>query len=59
MSPEEVEVLKALRSKGYAVVVFSPDELRDADKDDVEQDLVLAGWDIIDAHAKYPDPAYE
>ena len=59
MSPEEVSALKSLRDKGYAVVVFSPDELRGADKDDVEQDLVLAGWDVIDAHAKFPDPAYD
>jgi hypothetical protein len=59
MTNEEYAAIKSLREKGYAVCVFSPEELRGADQDDVEQGLVVAGWDVIDAHAKFPDPAYE
>jgi hypothetical protein len=59
MTDQEHAAIKSLREKGYAVCVFSPEELRGADQDDVEQDLVVAGWDVIDAHAKFPDPAYE
>lgn len=59
MTNEEQAALKSLREKGYAICVFSPDELRGAAQDDVEQELVGAGWDIIDSLAKFPDPAYE
>jgi len=59
MTIEEAEALRSLRAKGWAVVAFNPDELRGADKDLVEEGLVNAGYDVIDAHAKYPDPAYE
>jgi hypothetical protein len=59
MTIEESQALRSLRAKGWAVVAFNPDELRGADKDLVEEGLVNAGYDVIDAHAKYPDPAYE
>jgi hypothetical protein len=59
MNKSEQAALKSLREKGYAICVFSPDELRGASQDDVEQELVGAGWDIIDSLAKNPDPAYE
>jgi hypothetical protein len=59
MTVEEAEALRSLRAKGWAVVAFNPDELRGANPNDVEEGLVNAGYDVIDAHAKYPDPAYE
>jgi hypothetical protein len=59
MTIQESEALRSLRSKGWAIVAFNPYELRGADKDLVEQGLVDAGYDIIDANAKYPEPNYE
>ena len=59
MSELEVAAIKSLREKGYALCIFSPDELRGAPADDVEQELVTAGWDVIDSLAKFPDPAYD
>ncbi len=59
MNENERNAIKSLREKGYAVCVFSPEELRGANVDDVEDGLVTAGWDVIDAYAKFPDPAYE
>jgi hypothetical protein len=36
-----------LRSQGYAVVIFSPDELRGAEPHSVENSLIESAWDII------------
>ena len=38
-----------LRDSGYAVVIFSPDELRGAAPDQVEDRMIEVGWDIIDS----------
>lgn len=48
MTPEEITVLQNLRSRGYAVVVFIPDELREANPRHVEDRLIEYGWDTID-----------
>jgi hypothetical protein len=56
---QESEALRSLRSKGWAIVAFNPYELRGANPNDVEEGLVGAGYDIIDANAKYPEPSYE
>lgn len=48
MTPEEVTVLQNLRDRGYAVVVFNLDELREANPCDVEDRLIEYGWDTID-----------
>jgi hypothetical protein len=42
-----LDVIDELRSAGYAVCVFSPDELGDADPDRVEDRLCELGWDVI------------
>lgn len=41
--------VKELRNRGHAVVVFSPGELNNADPRYTEQELVIAGWEIIDS----------
>jgi hypothetical protein len=43
-----------LREQGYAVIVFSPDELRLASPDDVCSSVIGNSWDLIDALAAYP-----
>lgn len=48
-TPEEQQALNALSSRGYAVIVWSPDELAGADPRKVEDRSVELGWDIIEA----------
>ena len=52
---EDWAVIKKMRAMGYAICIFSPDELRGADTDGVEEQLVQAGWDAIDSLAKYSE----
>ena len=49
MTDEEVEVIRKMRMRGFAVVIFTPKELMGAPEDDVESRLVELGWDVIDA----------
>lgn len=44
---EELQVLRGLNAKGYAVVVFSAEELDGADYLDVEDAMVEAGWNFL------------
>jgi hypothetical protein len=39
---------------GYAVVCFTPEELRGADPGHVQDRLVELGWDVIDTLATEP-----
>jgi hypothetical protein len=39
---------------GYAVVIFTPEELRGADPGHVQDRLVELGWDVIDVLATEP-----
>lgn len=43
------KTIEQLREDGYAVVIFTPEELSGADPERVEDCLVEAGWDIIRA----------
>ena len=47
MSPKQKEVIKELRDAGYAVAVWSPDELDPADPVDVQDEVITAGNNII------------
>ena len=53
---QAVEYLRQLRKMGYAVVAFTPDELRGATPDHVEDRLIEIGWDVIANLATEPDP---
>jgi hypothetical protein len=44
---QAVEHLRQLRKMGYAVVAFTPEELRGANSDHVEDRLNELGWDVI------------
>ena len=48
VTSSEAGVLKALRHKGYAVVIFDPEELQGAEPRAVEDALVTGAWVIID-----------
>ena len=45
---QATEYLRQLRKMGYAVVAFTPEELRGANSDHVEDRLIEIGWDVID-----------
>ena len=45
---QAAEHLRQLRKMGYAVVAFTPEELRGANSDHVEDRLIEIGWDVID-----------
>ena len=44
--------INELRESGYAVVIFAPSELDGADPVKVEDGLIEAGWDIVQANLK-------
>lgn len=56
LKQEEVDFLRGLRVRGYAVVVFNPEELRGASQEHVEERMIELGWDVIESLA---DPNYE
>lgn len=43
-----LDAVDSLRTHGYAVVVFSPDELDGAEPTRVSDRLIELGWDVID-----------
>ena len=40
--------LEALRSAGFAIAVFTPEEIEDANPEDVEVSMVERGWFTIE-----------
>lgn len=49
MKPEFMNAIAQLRQEGYAVIVWTPDELGTAPARRVEDRSVELGWDVIDA----------
>jgi len=47
LTEAELEMLRGLNARGFAVAVFTPDELDDADHLDVEDAMIEAGWNVI------------
>jgi hypothetical protein len=45
------ELCVKMQRLGYAVVCFTPEELRGADPDHVQDRLVELGWDVINTLA--------
>jgi len=48
MTEEQRMMIKELRHEGYAVVIFTPDEVGDADACNLEELLVQRGNDLLD-----------
>jgi hypothetical protein len=48
MNEEELKIIRSLREKGYAIVIFSPRELQNVPPGKLEDDLRTIGWDTID-----------
>jgi hypothetical protein len=49
LKPEHMNAIDQLRQEGYAVIVWTPDELGTASARRVEDRSVELGWDVIDA----------
>lgn len=47
MTPEQFAVIDALRAKGWAIVLFSPEELEGVRPDQLEMRLDDYGYDLI------------
>jgi hypothetical protein len=48
LTKTELKTLRGLRHKGYAVIVWNPEELGDAEPDDVEDRSIEYGHDVIE-----------
>lgn len=44
MTENQIKVLRELRSEGYAVCVFTPQEMPDSRQMDVEEAMCEGGW---------------
>ena len=49
LTDDEVESFRRLRSRGFALVIFTPEELQGASLTHVEDRLVELGWEVIDS----------
>ena len=49
MTEEQLQVLRDLHKQGDAVCVFTPDELDGIQQVEVEDSMIEAGWDCINA----------
>jgi len=47
LSPEESAALHALRARGWAVIIFTPEEVGDSDPEDVEGQAIAAANDWL------------
>jgi hypothetical protein len=48
MKEEYRRSIEQLRSLGYAICIFTPEELNGAKPHKVEEGLISSGWEIID-----------
>jgi len=48
MNEEQTKAIRELRDAGFAVTVFTPEELAEVDPTRVEDRMVECGWDAID-----------
>jgi len=48
MTKEEQAVIAELRSRGFAVIVWTPEELAGASRKHVEDRSVELGWQVIE-----------
>ena len=47
MTPAQTKTIEELQSEGYAVIIWTPEELGEANPRRVEDRSVELGWDII------------
>jgi len=47
MTEQQLSVLRELHQAGYAVCVFTPDEMENSSQEDIEDAMTEAGWNSI------------
>lgn len=47
MTLDQILAIRQLRQSGYAVCIFTPDEMPDSNPSDVEDRMCEAGWQQI------------
>jgi hypothetical protein len=48
LTKNEIEVIRKIRKRGFAVIIWSPDEMGDeVNSDDMEDISIQRGWDYI------------
>lgn len=47
LSPADITALQSLHTRGFAVCVFTPEEVGDALQEEIEDSMCAAGWDKI------------
>lgn len=50
LNKEQKRVLKELHALGYAICIFTPEELGEASPEDVEDLMCQHGWAAIEYH---------
>ena len=58
MTKKDWDVIKKFREAGYALTIFSPEELRGASTSDFENRMVELGWEVVDSLATEIDTDY-
>ena len=48
LTEKELNMLRELRNRGYAVIIWTPDELKGANRSHVEDRSIELGYQIID-----------
>ena len=49
MTKEQIEVINQLRHEGYAIIIWTPEECKEANPRKVEDESISYGWEIIKA----------
>lgn len=47
MTPEQQKAIDELRAAGYAIIIYRPEELRQANPVKVQDRILEQGWDTI------------
>lgn len=47
LTPQDIQVLRSLEARGFAVAVFTPAELKGVDEEEVQEAMIQAGWEQI------------
>jgi hypothetical protein len=50
LTKEETKMIQNLRARGFAVIVWTPEELEGVCPKHVQEESLELGWDIIEEH---------
>ena len=50
---EVIDLMKQIKASGYAVAVFTPQELKDIPPEDIEDAMIVAGNQLIDWESEH------